>query len=204
MRPPQVKNYTSVRLDRVAHVALTEPFPVFGFDFDADLDDPSSTAEYCRETVLNATATREGIANAVVFWFTLTLNRGEDDAIADICTYPAMAERCGAEGEQPVLERSGAVCGIRRGEVGGNLVGQGSARPDESSLRRAHAKRRVELPSVSMITTHAFFFPCLRRVSSCAARTRGGTASIREEDTRRAVPGETRIVKRRVKRVGHL
>jgi len=97
MRPPQVKNYTSVRLDRVAHVALTEPFPVFGFDFDADLDDPSSSAEYCRETVLNATATREGTANAVVFWFTLTLNRGEDDAIADICTYPAMAERCGAK-----------------------------------------------------------------------------------------------------------
>ena len=70
---------------------------MFGFDFDAYLDDPSSTAEYCRETVLNATATREGIANAVVFWFTLTLNRGEDDAIADICTYPAMAERCGAK-----------------------------------------------------------------------------------------------------------
>ena len=59
-----------------------------------------------------------------------------------------------------MLERSGAVCGIRRGEVGGNFVGQGGARPDESFLlRRARAKRRVELPSVSMITTHAFFFP---------------------------------------------
>ena len=97
MRPPQVKSYTSLRLDRVAHVALTEPFPVFGFDFDADLNDPSSTAEYCRETVLSATAVHEGTANAVVFWFTLTLNRGEDDAHADICTYPAMAERCGAK-----------------------------------------------------------------------------------------------------------
>ena len=97
MRPPQVKNYTSVRLDRVAHVPLTEPFPVFGFDFDADLDDPSSTAEYSRETVLTTTAKTGGIANAVVFWFTLTLNRGGDDSLADICTYPVMAERCGAK-----------------------------------------------------------------------------------------------------------
>ena len=97
MRPAQVKNYTSVRLDRVAHVPLTEPFPVFGFDFDADLDDPSSTAEYSREAILNATATTSGTANAVVFWFTLTLNRGGDDSVADICTYPAMAQRCGAK-----------------------------------------------------------------------------------------------------------
>jgi len=97
LRPSQVKNYTSIRLDRVAHVPLTEPFPVFGFDFDADLDDPSSTEEYSRETVLNATASREGVANAVVFWFTLTLNRGGDDTIADICTYPAMTELCGAK-----------------------------------------------------------------------------------------------------------
>jgi len=33
----------------------------------------------------------------VVFWFTLTLNRNEDQtAPADICTYPAMAEQCNA------------------------------------------------------------------------------------------------------------
>ena len=34
----------------------------------------------------------------MVFWFTLTLNRGEAwDAPADVCTYPAMTERCHAK-----------------------------------------------------------------------------------------------------------
>jgi len=77
-----------------AHVPL---YSNFTLEFDADLDDPSSTAEYSREAILNATATTSGTANAVVFWFTLTLNRGGDDSVADICTYPAMAQRCGAK-----------------------------------------------------------------------------------------------------------
>jgi len=98
MRPPEVKKYTSVRLDRVAYRALSEPFPVFGFDFDAPLDDPASTAEYSRECDLAIEASETGTVNAVVFWFTLTLNRGEAwDAPADVCTYPAMTERCHAK-----------------------------------------------------------------------------------------------------------
>ena len=75
MRPPEVKKYTSLRLDRVKFTPLTAPFPVFGFDFDLPLDDPASTAEYSREADVRVDATATGTANAVVFWFTLTLNR---------------------------------------------------------------------------------------------------------------------------------
>ncbi len=99
LRPPEVKKYTSVRLDRVKFMPLTAPFPVFGFDFDAPLDDPSSVADYCREQAVQVNSIAAGCANAVVFWFTLTLNRsGETDGLADICTYPAMTEKCGASG----------------------------------------------------------------------------------------------------------
>lgn len=96
LRPPEVKKYTSVRLDRVKFTPLTEPFPVFGFDFDAPLDDPSSAADFCREQDVQVNSIATGCANAVVFWFTLTLNRSEENGLADICTYPAMTEQCGA------------------------------------------------------------------------------------------------------------
>jgi type II protein arginine methyltransferase len=85
-----------VRLDRVKFTPLTEPFPVFGFDFDAPLDDPSSAADFCREQDVQVNSIATGCANAVVFWFTLTLNRSEENGLADICTYPAMTEQCGA------------------------------------------------------------------------------------------------------------
>lgn len=125
LRPPEVKRYTSVRLDRVKHVPLTEPFPVFGFDFDAPLDHPSSTAEYSRVEDINVEANADGVANAVVFWFTLTLNRGEDsDALADLCTYPAMAKLCEARGSsrcwnealqfiEPLAVHSGCALSLR-------------------------------------------------------------------------------------------
>jgi type II protein arginine methyltransferase len=97
MRPPEMKKYTSLRLDRIKFTPLTAPFPVFGFDFDAPLDDPASAADYSREQDIQVNATATGTANAVVFWFTLTLNRNEDETTpADICTYPAMAEQCNA------------------------------------------------------------------------------------------------------------
>lgn len=97
MRPPEVKKYTSLRLDRIKFTPLTAPFPVFSFDFDAPLDDPSSEAEYSREQDIQVDAIATGTANAVVFWFTLTLNRKEDETTpADICTYPAMAKYCNA------------------------------------------------------------------------------------------------------------
>ena len=97
LRPPEVKKYTSLRLDRVQFMPLTAPFPVFGFRFDAPLDDISSTAEYSREEDIQVHATATGTANAVVFWFTLTLNRNNDETTpADICTYPAMTKQCNA------------------------------------------------------------------------------------------------------------
>ena len=99
MRPPEVKKYTSLRLDRVQFTPLTAPFPVFAFDFDAPLDHPSSTAEYSREQDIAVDAIATGTANAVVFWFTLTLTRnGGDTTPADICTYPAMTQQCDATG----------------------------------------------------------------------------------------------------------
>ena len=97
LRPPEVKKYTSVRADRVKFTPLSAPFEVFGFDFDAPLDDPASMADYSRESDVVVDATSSGTANAVVFWFTLTLNRPtEEDAPADLCTYPAMTATCGA------------------------------------------------------------------------------------------------------------
>lgn len=97
MRPPEVKKYSSLRLDRIEFTPLTAPFPVFGFDFDAPLDDPSSAADYSREQDIHVNAVATGTANAVVFWFTLTLNRNEEETTpADICTYPAMTKHCNA------------------------------------------------------------------------------------------------------------
>ena len=97
MRPPEVKKYTSVRLDRVAYRALSEPFPVFGFDFDAPLDDPASTAEYSRECDLAIEASETGTVNAVVFWFADAESRRGAGRAGGRVYLPAMTERCHAK-----------------------------------------------------------------------------------------------------------
>jgi len=121
MRPPEVKKYTLVRLDRVKFTPLTAPFPIFGFDFDAPLDDPLSSAQYSRELDVKVDAIATGTANAVVFLFTLTMNRrndGDSSTAADICSYPAMAEQCDATASSRCWNQAAAIHPARRGVVG--------------------------------------------------------------------------------------
>ncbi|KAK3260447.1 hypothetical protein CYMTET_30593, partial [Cymbomonas tetramitiformis] len=97
--PANQRRYTHIRLDRLQHRALSDAFPVFGFDFDLPLEDPASAADYSRERQFEAQSTAGGWANAVVFWFTLTLVRDESGGrqMADICTYPPATQACNAK-----------------------------------------------------------------------------------------------------------
>lgn len=110
--PGGKSQYHSIRADRLEHTPLCHPFQVFLFDFNRPLYELASQPTFSRISQIRTEATASGTANAIVFWFTVTLlpdrignhqpgvrnPQGAFVRHSDFCTYPFQADSCGSLG----------------------------------------------------------------------------------------------------------
>lgn len=137
LRPKTAAGYVSIRTPRIECISLSAPKSCLDFDFNAPLDgagggkDDPSSAEYSRRVSVPLVASRDGVANAVVFHFTLDmLPKGVAVAAAGLSKGDHAFTSAPADGECTVRAR-----GFWRSGVGAPI----RSTPFSTSSRRAVA-----------------------------------------------------------------